>query len=340
MSWDYGFGELENQLIEAGKEYPPNYEKMRELLAAGANINATSTKEDPDESILSTIILGYPEFDHPEICDSCDKDGEEPCADCPENFWKDYDGRYLPDLCRFFLQNGFDVHGSDNTFGSRCIMNLTWSSYDRYILDATKILLRAGANPDHEDEDGSLMGWVGTKASAGRCVDEDHNIENLFEAMYSILEAASEKREFDSIEYFSAAIGRKVDHIEMYCDSEQAPVYSMNEPEFQHENCFNGTIVLWCEGKALRINQWTDIMIDPSVTQAAKKVRVDMKPYFADCIGCVLERIDFGHEVTVKGSTRYSYAIIYLHFSNGKCIRFSNNFGKTPKEKYAAFFEF
>ena len=58
MSWDYGFGELENQLIEAGKEYPPNYEKMRELLAAGANINATSTEEDPDESILSTISWG------------------------------------------------------------------------------------------------------------------------------------------------------------------------------------------------------------------------------------------------------------------------------------------
>ena len=53
MSWDYGFGELENQLIEAGKEYPPNYEKMRELLAAGANINATSTEEDPDEVIYA-----------------------------------------------------------------------------------------------------------------------------------------------------------------------------------------------------------------------------------------------------------------------------------------------
>lgn len=339
MSWDYGFGELENQLIEAGKEYPPNYEKMRELLAAGANINATSTEEDPDESILSTIILGYPETEAPEACESCEKEGENPCIDCLDNLERTHDGRYLPDLCDFFLQNGFDVHGSDDTFGSRCIMNLTWSSYDRYILDATKILLRAGANPDQEDEEGSLMGWVGTKASAGRCVDEDHNIENLFETMYSILEAASEKRDFDSIEYFSAAEGRKVDRIEMYCDPEQVSVYSMNEPEFQHENCFNGTIVLWCEGKALRINQWTDIMIDPSVTCAIDKVKFDMNQYFGDCIGSVLERIDFDHEITVKGTTHYSRAVIHLHFSNGKCIRFSNNFGKTPKDKYTAFFE-
>lgn len=339
MSWDYGFGELENQLIEAGKEYPPNYEKMRELLAVGANINAISTKEDPDESILSTIILGYPDdFNHPEICESCDKDGEDPCTDCPVNFWKDYDGRYLPDLCRFFLQNGFDVHGSKDTFGGRCIMNLTWSSYDRYILDAAKTLLHAGANPNFESDDETLLSWVATKASAGRCVDEDHNIENLFEAMYSILEAASENRDFDSIEYFTAAIGRKVDRIEMYCESDQLSVFSMEEPEFQNENCFNGTIILWCEGKALRINQWVDIMVDPTVAHVGEKVKVDMMHYFSDCIGCELQKIDFDHEVTIKGTTHYGRAVIHLHFSNGKCIHFSNNFGKTPKEKYAAFF--
>lgn len=339
MSWDCGFGELENRLIEAGKEYPPNYEKMRELLAAGANINATSTKEDPDESILSTIILGYPEFDHPEICESCDKDGEEPCTDCPENFWKDYDGRYLPDLCRFFLQNGFDVHGSKDTFGGRCIMNLTWSSYDRYILDATKILLHAGANPNFESDHETLLSWVATKASAGRCVDEDHNLENLFETMYSILEAASENRDFDSIEYFSAAIGRKVDGIEIYCEPNQPSVFTIEEPEFQSDNCFTGTIVFWCEGKALRINQWTDIMIDPSITQMDGKTKVDMSPYFSGCIGCTLSKIDFDHELTIKGTTRYGRAVMHLHFSNGKRIHFSNNFGKASKEKYAAFFE-
>ena len=340
MSWDYGFGKLENELIEAGKECPPNYAKMRDLLAVGADINAISTKEDPDESILSTIILGYPnDFNHPEICENCDKDGEEPCTDCPENFWKDYDGRYLPDLCRFFLKNGFDVHGSKDTFGGRCIMNLTWSSYDRYILDATKILLHAGANPNFESEDETLLSWVATKASAGRCVDEDHNLENLFETMYSILEAASENRDFDSIEYFSAAIGRKVEGIEIYCEPNQPSVFSIKEPEFQSDTCYTGTIVLWCEGKALRINQWTDVMVDPSVAKTDSKTKVDMSPYFSGCIGCTLAKIDFDHELTIKGTTRYGRAVMHLHFSNGKSIHFSNNFGKVSKEKYAAFFE-
>lgn len=51
MAWDYGFGELENELIEAGRECPPNYEKMSELLAAGADINAISSEEYAGKSI-------------------------------------------------------------------------------------------------------------------------------------------------------------------------------------------------------------------------------------------------------------------------------------------------
>lgn len=339
MAFDYGFGKLENELIEAGKEYPPNYEKMLELLAAGANINATSTEEDPDESILSTIILGYPEIEAPEACEHCEKEGKNPCGECLDSFEGTHDGRYLPDICDFFLKNGFDVHGSNNAFGSRCIMNLTWSSYDRYILDATKILLRAGANPDYEDEDGGLKGWVGTKASAGICVDHDPDIANLFEAMYSILEAASEKRDYRSIEHFSVAVGRKVDRIELYCDSNQEPLFSLNDADFQHENCFRGTLVFWCEGKVLQINRWIDIMVDPYVVRNSDGNKFDMNEHFADVIGHTLTKIDFNCSVTTKDRTHYTRPIINLHFSNNKCIRVSDNFGVVEEERRVAFFE-
>lgn len=248
------------------------------------------------------------------------------------------DGRELPHICDFFLANGFDVHGSNGLFGRYAIMNLVWSSYDWYILDAAKVLLHAGANPVCGLEDDTLMEAVATAASAARCCDEDHNIENLFETMYCILEAASENRDYDSIEYFPAAVGRKVERIEMYCEAGEAPVFPMNEPEFQQENCFEGTIVLWCEGKALCIDKRTNIMVDPTVTRSADKSAFDMEPYFADCIGSILESIDFSHENTAEGTMLYGRSIIHLHFSNGKSIHFSSNFGKTPKDKYAAFF--
>ena len=325
MAFDYGFGKLENELIEAGKEYPPNYEKMRELLAAGANINAISTEEDPEESLLSTIILGYPEIDA--------------TKECLDNLGGRPDGRYLPDICDFFLQNGFDVHGSNDAFGSYCIMNLTWSSYDRYILDATKILLHAGANPDYEDGDGGLKGWVGTKASAAVCVNKDIETANLFEAMYSILKAASEKREFDSIEHFSAAVGRKIERIELYCDFNQEPIFSMKEAKFRHENCFRGALVFWCEDKALQINRWIDIMVDPYITQNSDRNKFDVNSYFSDFIGHTLTKIGFDYVVTTEDRTHYTRPIIKLYFSNDKSIWISDNFRAVEEEKRAAFFE-
>lgn len=339
MAWDYGFGELENELIEAGRECPPNYEKMRELLAAGADINAISSEEYVGKSVLSAILCGYPDIELPEECQYCDKESESACKECPHRVEISLDGRELPHICDFFLANGFDVHSSNDLFGSYAITNLVWSSYDRYILDATKTLLHAGANPICElGRHDTLMDAVATAASAARCCDEDHNIENLFETMYCILEAASENRDYDSIEYFPVAVGRKVERIEMYCEAGELPVFPMNEPEFQQENCFKGTIVLWCEEKALNIDKWTNIMVDPTVTLSADKNAFDMEPYFADCIGSILESIDFSHENTAEGTTLYGRSITHLHFSNGKSIYFSNNFGKTPENKYAAFF--
>jgi len=76
-----------------------------------------------------------------------------------------------------------------------------WSSYDRYILDAAKVLLRAGANPNYNKDHYTLLIWVATKASAARCNDNDPVMECLFETMYSILEAAIEGRDYDSIEF-------------------------------------------------------------------------------------------------------------------------------------------
>lgn len=313
MAWEYGFGKLEDELIEAGKAYPPDFEKMKELLASGADINAISTKEEPDESILSIIILGYPETD-------------------------DGDGRYLPELCSFFLANGFDVHRSDGAFGACCLQNLTWSSYDRYILEAAKVLLRAGADPTVEYDHETVLRWVATKVSAAGCVDEDHSAENLFEAMYRILEAASENRDFDSIEYFSAAEGRSLDRVEMYCEPGQQPIFSMKEKGFQHEHCFTGTLVLWCGGKALQIDRWTSIVIDPAVKQSEDRIKTDISNRFSDLIGSTLRKIDFEHEVIRKGIS-YSRAVIRLHFSNGRILRFSDNFGEVSSEKRAAFFD-
>ena len=48
-------------------------------------------------------------------------------------------------IIRFFLDHGFDVNKCDGCFGTQCLWALTPSTYDRYMIEATKILLDAGA---------------------------------------------------------------------------------------------------------------------------------------------------------------------------------------------------
>lgn len=336
MKSESGFGKLEEQLIREGQAETPDFEKMRQLLAAGADVHAVSTI-DPQENILSTIILGYPDEWSSEVCDGCTKAS---CEGCPENThpWRDMDGRHLPEICRFFLQNGFDVRRNQGAFGGQCMLNLTWSSYDPYILDVLKLLLHAGADPDYKDEDGSLRNWVGTKCSAAECVDQDHELENLFEAMYRILQNASEGRDYDAVEYFAAAIGKTVDRIELYPTPGREPIFTVDEPLCYSDRCVHGDLVFWCGDKALRITPWLEIMVDPTVAADAARTAFDMRPYLGDCLGQSLTKVVFSHDEEVRSKCFFDSEVVELHFSNGACVRVSTNHGKVPPEQYAASF--
>ena len=159
-----GFDELEKRLVEEGRRCPPDFERMKALVMAGADVNACSDDFDEEQDTpLSLIYLGYLH----------DNIGEN--------------GRYLPELTRFFLENGFDVHEDEGRHGAACLQNLTWSSYDQYILEAAKILLEAGADPNvvlYGDE--SALDWVSVKIS-GSYVEHDEDAVHLFEKMYDMM---------------------------------------------------------------------------------------------------------------------------------------------------------
>lgn len=59
MTFEHGFGALEDALIEAFHRPVPHFHKAEQLLAQGADLNAGSKYRDRDsENVLSEILLG------------------------------------------------------------------------------------------------------------------------------------------------------------------------------------------------------------------------------------------------------------------------------------------
>lgn len=177
---------IDRQLIDACREYPPDFIKIKNLLDQGADVNATSVA-DENQCLLSEVIYRYPELlELRAVC--CERCDDEDCNGC-ELDHPDADGRYLPLIIQFFLEHGFDAKGR---MGAVCLQNLTWSSDDRYILDACNLLMAAGADPGMvpylHDSNETVISWVATKASAAKCCDNDLVTANLFRTMYRMMD--------------------------------------------------------------------------------------------------------------------------------------------------------
>lgn len=322
---------IDNQLVAACQEYPPDFCKIRSLLDQGADVNAISAT-DEDECLLSEIILGYPRIAEllADDCGDCDNnDADHPKAD----------GRYLPLIIQVFLEQGFDATGR---MGAICLQNLSWASYDQYILDACKLLMAAGADPNaitFSDDEETVISWVGTKASAADCVDHDPAEISLFEAMYRMMEAKIQGRNYELIEHFSVCIGQKICGISLCADDRPlTEVFSVNTPTSRHQNCFVNTVVLDCQGKMLCVSRYTELYVDPHVPQYAE-VKLDLAPYFQNCIGHTIVGIDFSYREIRENRTSYGQPIILIQLDNGKTLRFSHNFGEVDRNETAAWFE-
>ena len=138
----YGYGERELRLLEACRAFPPNFDTINAIIDEGANLNAKN-EGDGENNLLSDIILNY---------------GDQ----------LGMNGVRLPEIVKLFLERGFDVSLDEGRYGAMCLINLLHSSDDDYIIEAAKLLLAAGANPDIpssvKDED-NVTKWAYTEGA-------------------------------------------------------------------------------------------------------------------------------------------------------------------------------
>lgn len=341
MAYDYGYGDLGNKLITLFRSGAPDFATAEELIRQGADVNAQG--KDDDENILSEILSGYWWSKHGDtISDACDDCDEKHCDDCEHNRNQNPDlGPSMCSIIRFFLDHGFDVTKCDGCYGAQCLWALTLSTFDRYMIEATKILLDAGAknrtvSPNSSDDDETPWSFISTEGSFQGTCEHDHSSANIYEAVYQIYQAIEDGRPYGGIDSYEIAIGKKIQKVLAEKKDDMPIFFSMDLPEFKKDNCFTQTLYFLYDGGVLISTQYADFWTDTVLPDIDFE---DVSDHFDGVVGHVVQHFTYDHKSVVKGTTHYGQPITTIEMDSGRNVRFSINFGEVKSEERAAFFE-
>lgn len=312
---------LEEQLITLFRSGAPDFKAAEELISRGADVNAKGRW--PGENVLTQILEGYWWSEFGDNIDDMDGAPTTPHA-------------LGPDMCRiirFFLEHGFDVRREGGTYGAECLSTLALSTFDRYIIDATKILMDAGAE-NVPCDGGTPKDAIGSEGSFQGTCEADHHKANIFEAVYQIYEAVEQGHPYDGIDSYEAAIGKKIILVLAEQPETGSVFYPVSLPNFKKENCFTKNLYFIYDGGFLRTTQYTDFWVD---TKLPDKPLVDVSSHFLGMIGSRIKEFTFSHRTIRDGMTSYGQPITSINMENGTEVRFSINFGEVEDKDRAAF---
>lgn len=324
MSTDYGYGKLENELIALFHSGPPDFAAAEELIRQGADINAIG--EDDSENVLSEILSLYERaayYDH--ICDyrNCN---EFNCEDCEHYVdWGSTPGEAMCAIIRFFLNHGFDVTKHEGCFGAQCLYAVGFSTNDRYMIDATKILLDAGATNRSLSlsPDGDKETPMDCMATAG--MYQEFPLENIYEALYQIYLAIEAGKPYRGIDSYEIAIGKKIRKVLAASDGEQPVFFPMDLPKFKKDNCYTANLYFIYDDGILITTKYADFWTDTILPDTNL---IDVSEHFPGIVGHTIRRFQF-------------YPRVVIEMDSGCKARFSTNYYiVNENEPSAAYFEF
>lgn len=336
------YGKLENRMIDLFHDGAPDFAAAEQLIQQGADVNATSADDEEEENVLSAILEGYwisrDGGDTPDACRDCEDDD---CNKCEHNL--DLNPNLGASMCaiiRFFLSHGFDVTRRDGRAGAECLEALTLSTFDRYIIEATKILLDAGAKNRSLSAGGSYDDGHTPQARIGQEGDyestcrQNYALANIYEAAYQVYEAVEDGRPYSGIDSFELAIGKTIQKV--MARGEEPFFFAQDLPEFQKEKCFTSDLYFVYHGGALITTQYADVWTDTFLPDTGM---VDISAHFEEVIGDKIAKISFGYNEIKEAAVSYTQPITIIEMESGRRIRFSVNFGEVSEENQAAYFE-
>ncbi len=337
MNNTYGYNPLSYELIRLFRSGAPDFEAAEELIRRGADVNDQGN--DKSENVLSEILFAYWYSRNGDLererCQNCDCDYVR-CAGCEYDLNPDL-GNSMLKVIRFFLNHGFDVSLDGGRRGAQCLEALALSTFDRSVIDATKLLLDAGAKniPIGDDPYETPMTSIGDEGCFQDISEQDHYRGNIFEATYQIYCALEAGKPYSEIDSFDRAIGKRVVRIMADGDPSKPIFTTVDIPASKHENCFYCNLYFIYDGGYLVATKEASYWVD---NQPITKPLTDVSAYFQRIIGSTILSVSFRHNSICKGTTFYGQPVTVLHMDNGDKLVFTINFGEVEKPDYCSYF--
>lgn len=296
MDTIYEYGKLEDKLLRLCRAGEPDFPKIEAVINAGANINAVNKS---GECMLHRIY-----------------------HNCQSH------GNHLPEITNIFIRSGFHMQ----KYGRACLSGLVFSSYDRYIVDTAKIILKAGAQLD-EDGRKTVLNSIGTEESYQRCCDKNHACENIFYAFYELVDRATSGRHYLDLVPWQDCVGKTVKSI--FADAKATPVLE-GKPGGKY--AFFGRLYFDCGDSVVMIESNPNIY-GCSLPNEERDDPLCLNDTFPNLLGAVITKIKFRHNEYRIETTEYRQPVISVCFDNGQIFRFTTNFGEVPKGFEFNYFE-
>lgn len=291
--------ELNKKLVAACDKPTPNFEEIRELIIAGADTNQMNEYGNNIFEDVFLIVLHHLRGNAKKLPIAVEKTKE---------------------IITLMVDNGFDI----KRFGLSTMSQFIFSTYDPFTFELYRFMLQYDLADDPKNYMEILEG-IGIEESYQRCCEHNHELENLFYAIYEMVNAKTEERDYKSIEPFYGAIGMKIDKI-VYFSETNTMVDKQNFTEFHAD------IGFICGDKLLVMRDSINILFMND--RIAECPQIDISFAFGmDTIGREIKSITFDHKYVIKGATHYGQPTIIMELANGKKLKFTHNFGELPDEE-------
>ena len=290
--------ELNEALVRICEKDPPDLEEVKALLLAGADPNLT---DERGESIFNTNNLFLEALYR--------------CQGTPVETEKT--AEQVKDVIRTMVAVGWD----SKRFGQDTMDQFIFSTYDRFTFEMYRFMLQYELATTLEEYDYSLE-LIATEESFQRCSMEDPAMENLFYAIFEMVEAKMKGRDYRSIGLYDEAPGLRIDRIVYLSDTDT----TRKRDSFVE---FDADIGFVCGDKLLVLREGINILFMND--RLAESPHLEMPLLFGEnIIGYTITDVSFSH----RSVSNHGQPTIILSLDNGKLLKFTHNFGECPDKNY------